>query len=108
MFRSNNHYKPQSQAPIKRQLSDISFNSTNDEPMVPSDMINTVNNPQIIQDLITRAHARQVDHQVNSFLAVHASFDGLLLNFYDVLLLRNVGETPQPYPNITPRRTSLP
>ena len=78
-----------------------------DEPIAPSDTSNTTNNPQVKQDPITRARARQFDHQVNSFLNIHASLDGLLLNSCDVLLLRNVGEAPQPYPGITLRRASL-
>ena len=44
-----------------------------DEPMALSIMINTTNNPQNIQGTITRAHAQQLDHQVNSFLDVHVS-----------------------------------
>ena len=55
--------------------------------MAPSDTINTTNNPQIIQGLITRARARQLDHQVNSFLAVHVSLAGLLLNSCDIFFL---------------------
>ena len=66
-----------------------------DEPMAPLDKSTTVNNPQIIQGPITRARARQLNHQVNSFLAVPVVLDGLLLNSCDVLLLRNMGEAPQ-------------
>ena len=77
-----------------------------DEPMAPSDTIN-INIPQIIQDPITKVRARQLGHQVNSFLAIHASLVGFLLNSCDVLLLKKMGEAPQPYLDITSQRTSL-
>jgi hypothetical protein len=75
--------------------------------MAHLDRINATNNPQLIPGPIIRVSARQLDLQVNSFLAVHVSFDALLLNSCDDLLHRNVGEAPQPYSDVTPRSPSL-
>ena len=52
-----------------------------DEPMAPQDKSNTVNDPQVIQGPITRARARQLNHQVNSFLAVHVVFGWITTKF---------------------------
>lgn len=53
--------------------------------------------PTTQQGPMTRARARELNYQVNSFLAVHkpSSMNGVLLNSCDAfLILRNLGHEP--------------
>ena len=53
--------------------------------------------PTLQQGPMTRARARELNYQVNSFLAVHkpSSMNGVLLNSCDAfLILRNLGHEP--------------
>ena len=70
-----------------------------DEDITPSDTY-TPSIPPTIGPL-TRARARQLNHEVSSFLSVPLYFDkdGMLLNNCDVLLLRNTGEDQQGRPS---------
>ena len=65
---------------------------TYDEDITPSD---THNPPVAMQGPMTRAQARQLHHQVSSFLSVSMcdSKNGLLFN--DVIILRNYGDDQQ-------------
>ena len=66
-----------------------------DEDIPPND----TTMPTTQQGPMTRARARELNYQVNSFLAVHkpSSMNGVLLNSCDVfLMLRNFGHEPGP------------
>jgi hypothetical protein len=56
-----------------------------------------------LQGPITRARARRLTHEVNSLLAVHTTNykDGMLLNFCEFFMLRNMGEAPMEQPSRT-------
>ena len=75
------------------------FSGDDDEDITLSDT-HTPSIPPTIGSL-TRARARQLNHEVSSFLSVPLYFDedGMLLNNCDVLLLRNTGEEQQGRPS---------
>ena len=70
-----------------------------DEDITPS-VTRTTNIPPptaVIQGPLTRARARELNYQVNSFLAVHTnvSKDWMLLTYCDdFIILRNLREDP--------------